>query len=165
MIAFFLGGARSGKSLVAERYAARQAAPVTYVATAVVVDDDPDFAARVALHRARRPAPWATVEAGAQLSDAVRGIDGTVLIDSLGTWLALHHDFQADSAGLIDALKQRTGATIVVSEEVGLGVHPSTAIGRHFRDALGTVNQAVAGVADEVFLVVAGRVLHLSRML
>jgi adenosyl cobinamide kinase/adenosyl cobinamide phosphate guanylyltransferase len=57
----------------------------------------------------------------------------------------------------------RTGDAVVVSEEVGLGVHPSSELGRHFRDALGDVNQAVAAVADRVLLVVAGRVLPLER--
>lgn len=162
MIVLFLGGARSGKSVVAERYASGRAAPVTYVATAVV-DDDPDFAARVATHRARRPSAWTTEEAGALLADVLRGIDGTVLVDSLGSWLPHHHDFQVDVAALVAAMQQRTGDTIVVSEEVGLGVHPSSPAGRLFRDALGTVNQAVAEIADEVFLVVAGRALLLGR--
>lgn len=160
MIVLFLGGARSGKSRLAERRANSLASPVTYVATAVV-NGDPDLAARVAVHRARRPATWPTVEAGARLSDVLPDIDGTVLVDSLGTWLAQHHDFQVDAAALIHALQQRTGDTIVVSEEVGLGVHPSSALGRLFRDALGTVNQAVAEIADEAFFVVAGRLLPL----
>lgn len=162
MIALFLGGARSGKSVVAERYAAGRAAPVTYVATAVV-DGDPDMAARVAAHRARRPAAWATAEAGARLVDVLRTTEGTVLVDSLGTWLAHHTDFEVDPAVLVAAVQQRSSDTILVSDEVGLGVHPSTAVGRLFRDALGTVNQAVADIADEVFLVVAGRVLPLDR--
>lgn len=163
MIVLFLGGARSGKSAIAERYAGRRGAPVTYVATAVV-DDDPDLAARVAEHRARRPATWATVEAGAGLADVLPVIEGTALVDSLGTWLAHHQDFQVDAAALVAAMKQRSGDTVVVSDEVGLGVHPSSAVGRLFRDALGTVNQAVAEIADEVVLVVAGRVLPLGRV-
>jgi adenosylcobinamide kinase/adenosylcobinamide-phosphate guanylyltransferase len=162
MIVLFLGGARSGKSQLAERRANSLTAPITYIATAAL-DGDPDFAARVAVHRARRPASWATVEAGADLSDVLPDIGGTVLIDSLGTWLAQHHDFEVDAAALTNALQQRTGDAIVVSEEVGLGVHPSTELGRRFRDALGTLNQAVADVADEAFLVVAGRLLSLRR--
>lgn len=163
MIVLFVGGARSGKSSLAERYAAASGAPVTYVATAVV-DDDADFAARVAAHRARRPATWATVEAGAALAECLLEVDGTAVVDSLGTWVARNPDFRVDIAALTHALVHRTGDTIVVSEEVGLGVHPSTAIGRLFRDALGTVNQAVAAIADEALLVVAGRVLPLERL-
>jgi adenosylcobinamide kinase / adenosylcobinamide-phosphate guanylyltransferase len=64
---------------------------------------------------------------------------------------------------LVDALAGRTGTTVLVSEEVGLGVHPETPVGRRFRDVLGDLNQAVAEVSDEVLLVVAGRVLPLER--
>ena len=72
-------------------------------------------------------------------------------------------DVDADTDALCHALTHRDGPTVVVSEEVGLGVHPSTDVGRAFRDALGTVNRAVADVADEVLLVIAGRVLPLAR--
>jgi len=67
-----------------------------------------------------------------------------------------------DATELCAALKERDGDSLVVSEEAGLGVHPSTDAGRRFRDVLGTLNQAVASVADEVLLVVAGRILHLE---
>lgn len=163
MIVLILGGVRSGKSRLAERRAADTPGPVTYVATAVAADDDADFAARIAAHRSRRPAIWTTVEAGAALTERLREIDGTVVVDSLGTWVAHHAAFDVDTAALIDAITRRSGDTIVVSEEVGLGVHPATEVGRRFRDALGTLNQAVGDAADEVLLVVAGRVLPLER--
>lgn len=162
MIVLVLGGARSGKSVVAERRAARMPPPVTYMATAVVAGDA-DFAARVARHRSRRPADWTTVEAGAALTGRLTDTAGTALVDSLGTWLALHRDFDVATQPLVDGLRRRRGDTVVVSEEVGLGVHPATGAGRRFRDALGSLNQAVADVADEVLLVVAGRVLPLGR--
>lgn len=188
MITLVLGGARSGKSELAERLTAASARDngcgVTYIAT-MQVGDDAALAERVARHRERRPAGWATVEvdltsraaadAGAQGS-ADAGIDlpaaldsatGTVLLDSLGPWLALHGGatgatFAADAAALCAALAARTGDTVVVSDEVGLGVIPATAAGGAFRDALGSLNQAVASVADRVLLVVAGRVLTLD---
>ena len=159
MITLVLGGARSGKSAVAERLAAALAR-VTYVATGVA--HDPDMAARIAAHRRRRPAGWPTVEAGADLVGVVRGVGGTVLVDSLATWVAEADGFVVDTDGLCQALRQRTGDAVVVSDEVGLGVHPSTEAGRRFRDALGLVNQAVAAAADDVLLVVAGRVLPLA---
>jgi adenosylcobinamide kinase/adenosylcobinamide-phosphate guanylyltransferase len=168
MITLVLGGARSGKSRLAERLAERSAAatgaPVTYVATAQV-RDDPEFDERVRLHRQRRPPSWATAEPGAALVGWVGEAPGgdTLLVDSLGTWVACVDDFAADGAGLGRALAARPGASIVVSEEVGLGVHPSTALGGRFRDALGEVNAAVADVADTVLLVVAGRALRLER--
>ena len=162
MITLILGGAGSGKSGAAERLAARLPDPVTYVATWVPTDDDPEMAARVAAHRARRPAGWALREAGPELARIVREVRGTVLVDSLGPWVAGCHGFGVDVGALCSALRERAGDSVVVSDEVGLGVHPGTAAGRRFRDALGAVNQAVAGVADSVWLVVAGRVLVLD---
>lgn len=162
MITLVLGGARSGKSEVAERWAASLPEPVTYVATAVLGDDDADFATRVAVHRARRPASWQTIEAGAGLVRTLSATDGTVLLESLGTWVAAAPDFAVDADALCAVLRSRSGDTVIVSEEVGLGVHPSSEAGRQFRDALGLVNQAVAGVADRAVLVVAGRVLELG---
>ena len=161
MIVLVLGGARSGKSTHAERLAAGLDQPVTYLATAAVTD--PDFAARVEHHRARRPKGWSTVETGAGLAAAVRDTRGTVLIDSLGTWVAQLPGFAVDEAELCAALTGRSGDTVVVSEEVGMGVHPATEAGRQFRDALGALNQAVAAIADRALLVVAGRPLLLGE--
>lgn len=165
MITLVLGGARSGKSVVAEQRAARLPPPVTYVATAVVDPHDEDHVARVARHLARRDPTWRTVEAGGDLLAAVAAAEGSVLIDSLGTWVAahLHLGTVADGEALGAALAARAGDTVVVSEEVGLGVHPATEVGLRFRDLLGEVNRAVADVADEVLLVIAGRVLPLER--
>ena len=161
MITLVLGGARSGKSEIAEQLAARSPSPVVYFATAVVGDDD-DLAARVAVHRDRRPSDWKTIEAGADLTMALRSErNGTALVDALGPWVASHDDFVVDANALVDALASREGDAVVVSDEVGLGVHPSTEAGRHFRDALGELNRAVADAADEVLLVIAGRVLPL----
>jgi adenosylcobinamide kinase / adenosylcobinamide-phosphate guanylyltransferase len=159
-VTLVLGGARSGKSAVAERRAGD--GPVTYVATWMIDADDRDMAARVAAHQARRPATWTTVET-ADLVGAVRAAEpGTVLVDSLTTWVAGSTGFAVDAAGLCLAMGNHDGDVIVVSDEVGLGVHPSTEDGRRFRDALGMVNQAVSAVADEALLVVAGRVLRLD---
>jgi adenosylcobinamide kinase/adenosylcobinamide-phosphate guanylyltransferase len=163
VITLVLGGARSGKSLVAEQLAGRLRPPVTYVATALIDPDDDDHVARVAIHRARRDPSWRTLEAGAGLAEVLRSVEGTVLVDSLGTWVTAAADLDPDVEALVGALQERTGDTVVVSEEVGLGVHPSTDLGRRFRDALGLVNQAVAELADDVLLVVAGRVLPLAR--
>lgn len=160
MIELVLGGTRSGKSGYAERTAAAMEPPVTYLATATVTDDD--FARRVARHRARRPSEWSTVETGRALIPALGQARGTVLVDALGTWVAGHADFAVDVDGLCAALCGRGGDTVVVSEEVGLGVHPATEAGRRFCDALGRLNQEVAAVADEVVLVVAGRALRLE---
>jgi adenosyl cobinamide kinase/adenosyl cobinamide phosphate guanylyltransferase len=161
LITLVLGGTRSGKSVVAERLAARMEAHVTYVAT-MQIGDDPDLAKRVDEHRARRPPQWRTEEAGADLPGLLRRLEGPAIVDSLGGWVAASQDMYVDATELCAALKERDGDSLVVSEEAGLGVHPSTDAGRRFRDVLGTLNQAVASVADEVLLVVAGRILHLE---
>jgi adenosylcobinamide kinase / adenosylcobinamide-phosphate guanylyltransferase len=167
LITLVLGGTRSGKSEVAESLVAAAGGPVTYVATAQVTDDD--MAARIAAHRVRRPSGWATVEAGADLAGALTGArPGPVLVDSLGTWVAAHDDLAPDISGLCRALRERAvagvGDTVVVSEEVGLGVHATTAAGRRFADALGDLNRAVADEADRVLLVMAGRILPLDTV-
>jgi adenosyl cobinamide kinase/adenosyl cobinamide phosphate guanylyltransferase len=162
VITLVLGGAASGKSVVAERLAADLGAAVTYVATWEPDPDDADMRARVDAHRARRPAGWSTVECTVGLPAVVRALPGTVLIDALGTWVAAAGGEGVDAAALCAALRARDGDAVVVSDEVGLGVHPSSEAGRRFRDALGTVNQQVAAAADRVWLVVAGRVLELD---
>lgn len=157
-----LGGDRSGKSLVAERLAKEGVPPVTYVAT-VRLGDDEDLARRVAGHRERRPSEWSTIECGDDLPQVLTSTTGTVLVDSLGPWLAALPEMRCDVETMIAALRAREDDTIIVSEEVGLGVHPETTLGREFRDALGTLNQAIAQECDHVLLVVAGRVLSLPR--
>jgi adenosylcobinamide kinase/adenosylcobinamide-phosphate guanylyltransferase len=165
VITLVLGGTRSGKSEVAEALVAGAPGPVTYLATGQVTDAE--MAGRIAGHRRRRPAGWATIEAGCDLAGSLAGLAGHVLVDSLGTWVAGHADLAPDAEGLCAALRARatagTGDTVVVSEEVGLGVHPPTEVGRRFADALGELNRAVADEADRVLLVVAGRVLPLDR--
>jgi adenosylcobinamide kinase/adenosylcobinamide-phosphate guanylyltransferase len=162
VITLVVGGARSGKSAVAERLACRGGGPVTCLVTGVATDED--MAGRIAAHRARRPASFATIECGADLFGALERAKGTVIIDALGTWLAGLEGFAADAERLCTVLRAREATTIVVSEEVGLGVHPSSEQGRRFRDALGEINQAVARIADVVLFVVAGRTLALASL-
>lgn len=164
-VTLVLGGTRSGKSELAERLAGRWTGPVIYVATGQVTD--PDMAERIAAHRERRPAAWATVEAsGPELPGVLADLPGPALVDSLGTWVASFPDLDPDPAPLgaaLTARRERGAATILVSEEVGLGVHAPTEAGRRFTDALGELNHAVATIADEAYLVVAGRPLPLPH--
>lgn len=161
MITLVLGGVRSGKSAVAEQLALRANGSVLYVATGRATDHD--MAARIEAHRQRRDGRFETIDAGAGLIDALGGHDEQpALIDSLGTWLAGHESLTVDVDGFAAALVARRAPTVIVSEEVGLGVHPSSDVGRRFRDALGELNHAVAAIADDVLLVVAGRVLPLT---
>ncbi len=167
------GGVRSGKSGHAEALLADE--PTTTYVAAGPVYDDVDWHARVARHRERRPATWSTVETS-DLVAALSEATGPVLVDCLGTWL----DAVIGGAGLWEAavdevedyVATRTTAllaslraarypVVVVTNEVGLGVVPEHRSGRLFRDLLGTINQRVATVCDEVHLVVAGRVLRL----
>lgn len=166
---FVTGGARSGKSRYAENLFA-DVREVVYVAAGGRRDGDPDWDRRVELHRARRPASWITVE-DTDVEGVLRTARTPVLIDCLGTWLASrmdHHDawesdgldaVRADVDDLLDAWRACAVPVIVVSNEVGSGVVPATASGRLFRDELGRLNAAVAAVADQVVLMVAGQPL------
>jgi adenosyl cobinamide kinase/adenosyl cobinamide phosphate guanylyltransferase len=164
VIVTVLGGIRSGKSQVGETIAARFGDPVTVVVAASPPTDDPGFAARVAAHRARRPPHWTTIECGGALVATVERTSGTLLIDSLGTWVAATEEMSVDTSGLVEALRARRGATVIVSEEVGLSVHPPTELGLRFADAVGAVNAAVVAVSDVALLVVGGRVLRLADL-
>jgi adenosyl cobinamide kinase/adenosyl cobinamide phosphate guanylyltransferase len=182
-----LGGARSGKSEQAELRLAGEP-QVTYVATGNRGADDPDWAARVAAHQARRPAWWRTAETTdlAGLLSADHGADhgtghgtarGALLIDGIGSWLAAVLDetgwdprdgaardaVAARTAELVAAWRQACGYVVAVSDETGLGVVPASAAGRLFRDELGRLNQALAAESEEAELVVAGRVLPLGE--
>jgi len=142
---------------------ARLPGPVTYVATASVERSDPDHVDRIERHRARRDPSWATVEAGTDLANVLAATSGTVLVDSLGTWATRWADLAAEVDPLVLALAHRGGDTVLVSEEVGLGVHPATELGRNFRDVMGTVNATVAAASDRVLFVIAGRILTLEE--
>ncbi len=166
------GGVRSGKSRHAESLLI-DAPSVTYVAPGSSSDSDPDWVARIAAHRARRPASWTTLET----RDLVAALDreGPILIDCLGTWLTA----VLDARGLWDASSGEVTAIIsdllddvvavlverddvvLVTNEVGLGVIPAHRSGRLFSDLLGIVNQGVAAACDEVHLVIAGRAIRL----
>jgi adenosylcobinamide kinase/adenosylcobinamide-phosphate guanylyltransferase len=167
-----LGGVRAGKSAYAVERAAELGERVAFVATAEPLDAE--MAARIARHRAARLPGWTTVEAPVALADAIAGLEGkadVVLVDCLNLWVAnllgqapglADEPFQAETGRLTNVILRRSASLVFVSNEVGWGVHPETAIGRRFRDALGLVNQAVARAADEVVLLVAGCPLWLK---
>lgn len=160
-ITFVLGGARSGKSRFAESVVARLPQPWVYIATAEAHDDE--MATRIAEHRARREAHWQTVEAPHELPEAIAAapIGSAVLVDCLTLWLSniMHGPFDVDRLvnQLEQALLDRDGATVLVSNEIGLGLVPETPLGRAFRDAQGRLNQRIAAAASRVVFVVAGQ--------
>ncbi len=162
-----LGGARSGKSVYAERLVATSGLPAAYIATAAAGDDE--MAARIETHRARRDPSWRTVEAPDRIEDALEqeaGEGRAVLVDCLTLWLSNlmlgGADLEARTEGLCDAARGAPGLRVFVSNEVGLGLVPETPLGRRFRDAQGRLNQAVAAVADNVVFMAAGLPLVLK---
>jgi adenosyl cobinamide kinase/adenosyl cobinamide phosphate guanylyltransferase len=168
-LVFLLGGARSGKSALALEIARATARPVTLLATAEARDDE--MRDRIAKHRAQRPPEWTVVEEPVELSRSLAAAaeDSTIVVDCISLWVANLFERgwteealvrEADSAARLAA--GRTGTTIAVSNEVGLGIVPVNAVARAYRDALGRVNAAWAAVAGEAALVVAGRALTLA---
>ncbi|MCL6600377.1 MAG: bifunctional adenosylcobinamide kinase/adenosylcobinamide-phosphate guanylyltransferase [Alicyclobacillus macrosporangiidus] len=171
-----LGGARSGKSAVAEDWAARWSArlglPVLYLATGQAVDAE--MAERIRRHQERRPAGWRTVEEPLQVAEWLKARrDGAVvLLDCLSmllnNWMWLEHcgdDALTERiARLADALAKVPGPVVAVSQEAGLGIVPADAQTRRYRDCLGLLNQAVARRAGRVLWVVAGIPVDLRRL-
>jgi adenosylcobinamide kinase / adenosylcobinamide-phosphate guanylyltransferase len=157
-LVLYLGGARSGKSRLAVERAAASGAQVTFIATGEPGDDE--MAARIELHKRERPSEWATIEEPRDLADALAAVtDGeTALVDCLSLWVA--NGGGDDSA--LEAATARSGLTIAVSNEVGLGIVPANAMAREYRDVLGRVNAAWAAAAGEAWFVVAGKTLRLS---
>ncbi|WP_030156147.1 bifunctional adenosylcobinamide kinase/adenosylcobinamide-phosphate guanylyltransferase [Streptomyces sp. NRRL S-244] len=173
-----LGGARSGKSVEAERRLAGFP-EVVYVATGGLRDGDAEWAARVGLHRERRPASWRTVETCELAPLLVEG-GPPLLIDCLALWLTDAMDragawddavwagqgqkeLRERVAELVAAVRATRRTVVAVSNEVGSGIVPATASGRRFRDELGRLNSLVAGECEHVLLVVAGQSVVLKE--
>ncbi|MBM3156282.1 MAG: bifunctional adenosylcobinamide kinase/adenosylcobinamide-phosphate guanylyltransferase [Chloroflexi bacterium] len=168
-ITLILGGARSGKSRFAQELAAKHGKRVLFVATGEPLDEE--MKARIDTHKQSRPAGWRTLEASTNVAKALRGKLGdaevviidciTLLVSNLmgdentdvGTW---EKKVTAEIKNLIALLKNSKANSIIVSNEVGLGLVPTTPIGRAYRDILGMANQVLAQNADEVYLMVAG---------
>ncbi len=161
-----LGGARSGKSRYAEQLIEAAGGKPIYIATAEA--RDAEMRKRIARHRARRGKQWTIVEAPLELAHAIRALDpgGPALVDCLTLWLSnamlAKRNLVRDCDLLIAALEQSAAPVVAVSNEVGLGIVPDTALGRAFRDAQGILNQRVAEIADRVVLMAAGLPLVLK---
>lgn len=160
-----LGGARSGKSRHAESLIERLPPPWIYIATAEPLDAE--MRARITAHRARRGCNWTTVEAPRDLAAALADAEAApVLIDCLTLWLAnlmlADADISAAVTELETALAARAAPTVLVANEVGLGIVPENALARRFRDAAGFLNQRLAARADHVVFMVAGLPLHVK---
>ena len=172
-ITLILGGARSGKSAYAEKLATDSGLPVTYIATAQIYDDE--FKARVQHHKDRRPANWMLVEEPHRLTQTgarLAAPNQCLIIDCLTVWLAqwlcadcnppTNSSWQLEREAFLTLLPTLPGTIILVSNEVGMGIVPLGEINRQFQDEQGRLNQAVAGLADEVVFVAAGLPLKLK---
>jgi adenosylcobinamide kinase / adenosylcobinamide-phosphate guanylyltransferase len=168
-LTFLLGGARSGKSTIAVELARTWAGPVTFIATGE--GGDAEMAERIRIHQSERPAEWQTVEAPLDVREALERVadEAAVVLDCLSLWVAnllergdSPEEIELESRAVSALAAPRRSLTVVVSNEVGLGIVPSTELGRRYRDVLGRVNAAWAADAEHAAFVVAGRSLRLS---
>lgn len=162
-----LGGASSGKSALAVRWGRVYAGPVTFIATAEPGDDE--MRERIRRHRDDRPAGWTTIEEPLRVVTALgeAADDALVIVDCVTLWVANQLDSSdadvvADAARLADTAAARSAPTVVISNEVGMGIVPADPQTRRYRDLLGAVNAALAARATRALLLVAGRVLPLD---
>lgn len=169
MLNLILGGARSGKSRLAEQLAERSGLPVTYIATSEPLDGEMN--ARVQLHRERRPSSWGLIEEPLALAQVLRdnaSADRCLLVDCLTLWLTnlLMLDnserLQAERTALLECLAELPGEIILVSNETGLGVVPLGELTRRYVDEAGWLHQAIAERCQRVVLTVAGLPLTLK---
>lgn len=169
------GPARSGKSEWAERLARQLAVEkekqVVYVATAQRSSDDAEWRSRIEKHIRRRPEHWLCKEVPVALAEAIAQSTAhqCLLVDSLGTWLANliecpQSEWEEQQQGLLRAIAQANADIIFVAEETGWGVVPAYALGRAFRDRLGTLSCEVGAIATDVHLVTSGYALNLTKL-
>lgn len=157
-VTLILGGARSGKSRLAESLSRGER---HYVATAQAFDDE--MRDRINLHKAQRGEGWITHEEQLALPQLLKSLDAPgrfILVDCLTLWLSnlilAERDWREPASDLCAMLATARADIVLVSNEVGLSIVPDTALGRRFRDAQGILNQRVAAVATNVIFVVAG---------
>lgn len=158
-----LGGARSGKSALAERLALQSSDRVIYLATATAGDGE--MSERIRQHQQRRPAHWLLVEEPVELAATLQhhaDEDSTILVDCLTLWLSNLLAAETDSlfaqqrSALLECLPTLPGRILFVSNEVGMGVVPMGELTRRFVDEAGRLHQELAQICDRVTMVVAG---------
>jgi adenosylcobinamide kinase/adenosylcobinamide-phosphate guanylyltransferase len=170
MRTLLIGGARSGKSSLALRWANERAANVCALVTGT--ESDPEMAARIAAHRRERPSHWRVREEPLRLGLALReeaavASDGVILVDCLTLWIsnclwspdtetAEYERWNRERTEFLDALSACSAEVIIATNEVGTGIVPNNSASRLFRDEQGRLNQAVAAICDAVYFVIAG---------
>lgn len=170
-LSLLVGGARSGKSDLAVKLGEAWPGQVTFVATATAGDDD--MANRISRHQAERPTDWSLVEAPSFRASDVANLaaDDLVIVDCITLLVSNLMFAELDERAIeshiehvADELASRTAPTIVISNEVGLGIHPETSLGRTYRDTLGRANRALASAAETSLFIVAGKALPLQDL-
>jgi adenosylcobinamide kinase/adenosylcobinamide-phosphate guanylyltransferase len=168
-----LGGARSGKSSFAVHLGQRAEASgrrVAFIATSPRIPGDDDLDARIAAHRSERPSTWLTIEEEVDVQLAVSSVESSalVIVDCVTLWVSnlMHRDASEqdvlDAANeVLAALHSRSGPSLLISNEVGMGIVPMNALARSYRDLLGRVNQRFVAASHSALLMVAGRALPL----
>jgi adenosylcobinamide kinase / adenosylcobinamide-phosphate guanylyltransferase len=168
-LTFLLGGARSGKSALAVRIASSTTGPVVFVATARAGDEE--MAERIRRHRSERPPAWITLEEPVEILQKLRdaSTEACLVVDCLSLWLFNlieagwdDESVEREAVAFAEAAGSREAPTVIVSNEVGLGVVPATPLGRRYRDLLGRANALVVEEAHDPLFVVAGRTLRLE---
>ena len=155
-----IGGARSGKSTLAESMALALGVPASYIATAEAPDDE--MADPISKHQSRRGPEWQTLAEPLDLSRALRESDGQGprLVDCLTLWLSnlmfAERDWETETQAMLNTVSNQASPVIFVTNEVGGGIVPENKLARQFRDAADIMNQQVAATCDEVWLCVAG---------
>lgn len=181
-LTILLGGARSGKSTLAEKLAAQYGERILYVATAIPFDDEMKL--RIQNHKEQRPHSWKTVETpteiGKAIQDEIQSAD-IVLLDCLTLLVnnlfmefsgdpdhpderQFSHALDREIDEIVTLIESYTADWIIVSNEVGMGLVPPYPLGRVYRDLLGRANQRLADLADEVYLMVAGKAIPLQEI-
>lgn len=170
-ITLVTGAANSGKSEWAECLACQSEKPVIYIATAQKNEDDREWQNKIQLHQTRRPKNWLTWETPYHLPSAISKIppDTCVLVDSLGTWVANcldknDYDWQKQVNLLLTNCRKCGKKLIFVGEETGWGVVPAYQSGRSFRSRLGGLIRLIGEIADQVYLVVGGYAVDISKI-
>lgn len=163
-IVFILGGARSGKSSYAVELAKKLNKRTVFIATCTSFDDE--MKERIKMHKAQRPKEWKVIEEGKDISSVLTNLKNKyeiILIDCLGMWISNllsdglnDKEVEEEVLRLIKSISKFKGVTILVSNEVGMGIVPDNPLARRFRDLLGRANQIIARNADEVIFMQSG---------
>ncbi len=170
LLTFITGGARSGKSRLAEELALRHGEPLLYIATGYPGDEE--MSARITRHQERRGSAWQTIEEPLDLASVLTGHDGwfrATLVDCITLWLTNQLLATEDDSLILANVRSLAGISrglqtplILVSNEVGMGIVPDNRLARRFRDLAGEANEILAAAAHEVYVTFAGLPLKLK---